>query len=51
MKTFETKHIVDDLFEVTIDGVKRPVPYTMEQIGELYEMLWREEQNEKEVQA
>jgi len=40
MQTFETKYIGNDLFEVSIDGVKSPVPYTMEQVGELYAMNW-----------
>ena len=51
MMTFETKSIGNDLFEVTVDGKKRPIPYTLEQVAELYEILWKEDENENKVQT
>lgn len=42
MKEFHTKLIGEDLFEVYIDGVKQPIPYTLTQLGELYAAKWEE---------
>ena len=50
MESFETRSIGDDLFEVIVDGVKRPIPYTMEQVSELYAIMW-EKDNENKVQT
>ncbi len=50
MESFETISIGNDLFKVIVDGVERPIPYTMEQVAELYAIMW-EEDNEKKIQT
>lgn len=46
MEYFKSQKIGDDLYEVWIDGVKQDELYDLAGLGELYEKLWRKDEEE-----